>query len=208
MLVRRYRKHLPHILPDGATYFVTFRLNGSIPLSKLKQLKNKYDTLLSQIPGSQKEKILNLTARYESEKEDIIEQIRSGPMYLSIPEIAELLKFQIHKFENQYYELICYCIMPNHVHLLIDTSVQLGNSQVVLPLFNILKFIKGPTAIASNKILNKTGQFWMTESYDRYIRDDKELFNTYAYILNNPLKANLATDWRDWPYSYSNPKFT
>jgi REP element-mobilizing transposase RayT len=125
-----------------------------------------------------------------------------------MPEIAELLKFQIHKFENQYYELICYCIMPNHVHLLIDTSVQLGNSQVVLPLFNILKFIKGPTAIASNKILNKTGQFWMTESYDRYIRDDKELFNTYAYILNNPLKANLATDWRDWPYSYSNPKFT
>ena len=66
-----------------------------------------------------------------------------------------------------------------------------------------MKNIKGPTAIQANKALGRNGQFWMTESYDHYIRDDHELDRIHTYILNNPIKADLVKDWKDWPFSYS-----
>jgi hypothetical protein len=37
-----YRKNLPHIQPPGETFFITYRLAGSLPLSTIEQLKSKY----------------------------------------------------------------------------------------------------------------------------------------------------------------------
>ena len=38
-----YRQRLPHIQPVGAAFFVTFRLYGSVPKSKISEIKEKYD---------------------------------------------------------------------------------------------------------------------------------------------------------------------
>jgi len=35
-----YFRHLPHWRQDGATYFVTFRLNDSLPQAKLRELES------------------------------------------------------------------------------------------------------------------------------------------------------------------------
>lgn len=90
--------------------------------------------------------------------------------------------------------------MSNHVHLLIDTSIQTPDAKISLD--KIMKRIKGPTAVYANRILNRRGRFWMLESYDHYIRDDNELSAIYYYILNNPVKAGLVEDWKDWKYTY------
>ena len=71
----------------------------------------------------------------------------------------------------------------------------------------ILQGIKGYTSREINKILNKKGSFWQDESFDRLIRDDKELFNTIKYVLQNPVSAGLVDDWENWEHSYCHPSY-
>jgi putative transposase len=57
--------------------------------------------------------------------------------------------------------------MPNHVHLLLTPAI---------PLPKLTKSLKGITAKRANVILGQTGKsFWQEESYDRQVRDGREL---------------------------------
>ncbi|MEP7323735.1 MAG: transposase [Saprospiraceae bacterium] len=200
MKIKHYVKNLPHIHPANSIYFVTFRLEGSVPIIQLQKLNENYELKKSQIQNESLEIKNKVAHEYKAEKESLLEQIDDGPRYLKIPEIAKIVMSQLHLFDRVFYDLVCYCIMSNHVHVLFDTSIQTDLSRVSLD--KILKKIKGPTAVKSNRFLGRSGKFWMLESYDHYIRNDKELSNVYDYILNNPVKANLVDDWRDWEYSY------
>ncbi|MCB0553358.1 MAG: hypothetical protein KDD02_07385 [Phaeodactylibacter sp.] len=209
-----YRQSLPHIQPLGASFFVTFRLKDSIPRAKLFQLRQDYEESVARIraEGSpfQKELIEGERVRLFTEYDNLLDAIQSGPHYLKQPEVAQLVKEEIHRFDGALYRLICYCIMSNHVHILIDTSIQIPEClsfddfeyMDFEPLQNIMKRIKGPTAIYANRILNRSGKFWQRESYDRYVRNEKEFWNIVAYILENPVKAKLTDDWRKFPHSY------
>jgi len=88
--------------------------------------------------------------------------------------------------------------MPNHIHLVI----YLGNMEKPKPLGLILKNIKGRSSREINLLLNQSGTFWQKASYDRLVRDEKELSNIGDYIRENPVKAGLVNSWEDWPYSY------
>lgn len=113
--------------------------------------------------------------------------------------------------DRQYYDLHAYCIMPNHVHILIDTKQQLEqiNNDFIadipegyVQLDKIMQLIKGSIARYANLALGRTGKFWQRDSYDHYIRNEKEWQNILAYILNNPVKAGLVKDWENWPYTF------
>jgi REP element-mobilizing transposase RayT len=86
--------------------------------------------------------------------------------------------------------------MPNHVHLVFRLLP--GNSGIS----KIMKGIKGTSARKSNLFLNKTGKFWQDESYDRLVRNEKELFFIIRYILMNPVKADLVNKWTDWENTF------
>ncbi|MEW5986568.1 MAG: hypothetical protein AB1791_08050 [Chloroflexota bacterium] len=62
--------------------------------------------------------------------------------------------------------------------------------------------MKGYTAGQANLLLERTGAFWQHESYDHYVRDAAELERIVAYVVNNPVKAGLVTDWQEWPWAY------
>ncbi len=62
--------------------------------------------------------------------------------------------------------------------------------------------IKGFTAGRANQLLGRTGAFWLHESYDHYVRDEAELRRIVAYVVNNPVKAGLVTEWQAWPWTY------
>ena len=86
--------------------------------------------------------------------------------------------------------------MPNHVHLVVALP------ETGRPLARVLQGLKRYTALEMNRVRNETGQVWQRESYDHRVRNERELRNIIAYTLNNPVKAGLATEWQDWPYSY------
>jgi len=64
-----------------------------------------------------------------------------------------------------------------------------------------MKLFKSYTSHKANEILDRRGQFWMEDYFDRYIRDHKHFMNAVAYIENNPVKAGLCDRAGDWMFS-------
>ena len=75
--------------------------------------------------------------------------------------------------------------MPNHVHALIEPVTGFR-------LRDLLKGIKGASARLANHELGRSGAFWMDESYDRIVRNEKEYRYFLRYIQRNPAGARLA----------------
>ncbi len=100
--------------------------------------------------------------------------------------------------------------MPNHVHFLIHSLIEKfppsNGKSAISPIAEIMRLLKGRTARYCNLALNRSGKFWHHEYYDHYVRDEKEMERIILYILNNPVKAGLAKEWKDWKFSYVNPE--
>jgi len=62
--------------------------------------------------------------------------------------------------------------------------------------------IKRISSLEINKRLSQKGTIWQSESYDRLIRDDKEMYFTIGYIVNNPVAAGLVRASEEWPHTY------
>ena len=43
---------------------------------------------------------------------------------------------------------------------------------------------------------------WQQEYWDRFIRDERHFASSINYILDNPVKAGLVQESKDWPWSY------
>jgi putative DNA methylase len=117
-----------------------------------------------------------------------------GACYLRHPRIARLVENALLYFDGERYRMIAWVVMPNHVHTLIETFE--GH-----PLHGILHSWKSYTANVANQILGRTGRFWFPEYFDRYIRDERHFTRAVRYIHNNPVKAGLVDDAKDWPFS-------
>jgi putative transposase len=104
----------------------------------------------------------------------------------------------LHYFAGKGYELVCYCIMPNHVHLVV--LVPVGAPAML----KTLQRLKGYTATQANKLLGRSGDFWQAESYGHVVRAG-ELERIISYVLENPVKAGLIEEWQQWPYTYRAP---
>jgi hypothetical protein len=48
-------------------------------------------------------------------------------------------------------------------------------------------------------LLNRRGQFWEYESFDREVRNEEGFIRAVRYTLRNPVKAGLVTQAMDWP---------
>jgi hypothetical protein len=162
-----YKRKLPHIQPEGATFFVTFRLFGSIPYAALQKLKQEYEIRKSRISSSKssfEETLLNdEKQRYFTEYDRLLDTIKEGPMHLSNSRVANIVAKELYQFDGEYYDLVCFCIMSNHVHMLIDTSIQLPKEEILtsdsyIQLDQIMKNIKGRSAMKANKAIGRTGE--------------------------------------------------
>ena len=209
-----YRQRLPHIQPIGASFFVTFRLYGSIPYAHLGKLKEEYQKKIMEAKclkdlKAKNSLLFDIRKRYLFQIDQLLHKIVNGPMVLSQKEILDKTKEVLHRFDGEFYDLICYSIMSNHVHILIDTSIQIKEDQYFdeitdkfTTLDQIMKRVKAPIARFANTILNTSGQFWERESYDIYIRNEIMKSNVISYILENPVKAKLVESWEDYSGNY------
>ncbi len=87
-----------------------------------------------------------------------------------------------------------YCLMPNHIHLLIS-PLESG--------VNISKFV-GSFKSKATKIAWKhglKGQIWQGRFYDHVVRKVEDLKDTCEYILNNPVRKGLVPKWEDYQFN-------
>ncbi|NBC64577.1 MAG: hypothetical protein GVY07_02785 [Bacteroidetes bacterium] len=208
-----YKRKLPHWQIQGAEYFITFRLSGSLPIQVVKELQSlrreHQETITKESVNSNRFH-KNFESKLFKKYEDLLDNCCSGPKWLQVPKIAQIIEESIHYRDDHKYDLYAYCIMSNHVHIVfkhIENHQIKSSSKSLPPITRILKNLKSYTAIQANRFLKREGAFWHEESYDRLIRNNSELENIIKYTLNNPVKANLVEDWEDWQHTYCKPEF-
>lgn len=150
---------------------------------------------------AREEEIRKLHKRHFAKWDQCLDTNTQEPQWLGIPEIATIVIESLHRWDGKSYDLVAFCTMPNHFHLIIDTSDEVKYTK---PLYAIMHSLKSYTAKEANKVLDREGTFWQEESYDHVIRDGREFKNTIAYTLENPVKAGLVEDWEKFPYSFVN----
>lgn len=121
--------------------------------------------------------------------------------------VAQIVRREIHALHPHHYHLLAYCLMPNHVHLLVDTQdipqppPHKDGTRFTPPVY-ALWLLKGRTAHLCQKRLGRTGRFWSREYSEHLVRDGREYKRILAYIANNPVQAGLARHWQDWPHTF------
>jgi cobalamin-dependent methionine synthase I len=100
------------------------------------------------------------------------------------------------------YELYAACVMPDHVHILIEPRVRpnVSDATQFYSLTEILRTIKSFTAHEINKAEQKSGPVWERESFDRVIRSESDLQEKFNYITRNPWDAGAAACSEDYPW--------
>ena len=204
-----YRNYLPHLNVPGATYFVTFRLGDALPAHLAEALHRTFEQekqlIKEKYPHRHIHRIYQAQKRFFVQYDQVLDKAGFGACLLGKYEIAACLENTLFSLHRDLYELLAYSIMPNHVHLLIDTRIQLqrheGDLHAYQPLWRIMKRIKGSSSRAINQQLNRTGPLWQKDSYDHLVRDPREHQRIAHYILQNPVKAGLAPSWEDHPFT-------
>ncbi len=208
-----YRRKLPHWIPSGAAFFITFRLADSLPVQVMQQLQAWRERERQKIQSrnsdkSQGQELYNLDKKYFGYFDSWLDRcLENSPRWLADEKAAQIVANELHALDGERYRLVAYSILSNHVHLAIDTDeyrfepVHQGVT-APYPLTDTLKRLKGRTARFCNLALGRSGAFWHAESYDHVIRNAQEYERIIWYILNNPVKAGLAEKWEDWKFSY------
>jgi len=216
-----YRRHLPHWQPRGAVFFVTFRLKNSLPIEVIKSLKEEREhtkAILEGFPESEREGRNYLEERrYFGRWDSYLDKAEFGPRWLAQPEIAIIVKEALHYRDGKVFDLHAFCIMSNHVHVVFEplsrsewhSDQSKADWQSALPdLPKIMQSLKRHTARQANIILDRQDAFWQDESYDHVIRDNEEYIRIVNYVLENPVKAGLVSEWSQWRWTYCKPDIT
>ena len=181
------RGYLPHFDQPGLLQSITFRLHDSLPGEVVERWKQELgwreemsadDTVAVEL----RQRI----ARFEDEGH--------GHCWLAREDIAHLVQQALLHFDGERYRVLAWCVMPNHVHVVIETREG-------YPLGDVVHSWKSFTAKQANKLLERSGDFWMPDYHDRFIRDADHLAAVIAYVESNPVKAGLVRQAEEWQFS-------
>lgn len=112
-------------------------------------------------------------------------------------DIKYYLKIMNQTKEKYNVEIIAYCIMNNHVHLLLKT-------EQTEKLSKFMHMLNTKYAIYYNKKYNRVGYVFRNRYKSEGIYTNNHLYNCIQYIYNNPVKAGICLKPEE--YNYSNYK--
>jgi REP element-mobilizing transposase RayT len=185
--------YLPHWTKTGAVYAVNFRLADSLPQDALRAWRHERDAITvvardQNRPLSRQE--LDRLATLHSERVEKFLDAGHGQCWLRDERVAVLMKKALEYFDGSRYNLIAWCVMPNHVHAVIQPA----------PAFEVPRILhswKSFVATRANRLLGRSGDFWQPEYFDHLIRDEDELRHAIEYAWHDPQKAKIFPwEWR------------
>ena len=88
-----------------------------------------------------------------------------------------------------------YCVMPDHVHLVVGPSATC----------DIITFVAGYKSVTQREAWKHgvVGTFWQTSFWDRFVRAEEQVERVVEYVLHNPVRRGLVAEWEEYPFSGS-----
>ena len=120
-------------------------------------------------------------------------ELTSGSCALRHADAAAIVQNALLFFEGQRYYLSAWCVMPNHVHVVVTPKGQHS-------LRSILHSWKSFTANEINKLFGVHGPVWERESFDHLIRSVGDWERCIEYTEQNAVAAGLCDTPEHWPY--------
>ena len=183
----RSRGYIPHFDQPQLIQFITLRLCDAVPEAIITQWKEELSWTGKVSVRDPRQIIL----RKRIEK---YEDAGYGACWLRDRRVAGLVEQTLLHYDGKRYRVIAWCIMPNHVHVIVEVQGKYALSE-------ILHAWKSYIAHEVNKLLNRSGPFWFREYHDRFIRDAEHLAAAVKYVETNPVKARLVTRKEEWEWS-------
>lgn len=169
------RGYIPHFDASSLVQHVVFRTAGSLPKHVLESA--------NLVSSSFRPRMID----------EALDQSASGNIF-GQPDCAQIMQDALRFFDGDRYDLQAWCVMPNHVHVVLVTSpdVLLGS---------IIKSWKYKVALEINRLNNTTGPIFAKDYFDRFVRNLKQAETAIYYVEANPVKAGLCTMAIEWPWS-------
>jgi len=111
----------------------------------------------------------------------------------------ELLNQMVHPADEQNHPLppncsvYAYCLMPNHVHILLKEEYT--------ELSSVVKRISAAYALYYNKKYERVGHLFQDRFKSENVNDASYFFTLIRYIHQNPVAAGLSEDVAGYPWS-------
>ncbi|HEY6844356.1 MAG TPA: transposase, partial [Thermoanaerobaculia bacterium] len=179
---------MPHWEVDQTFYFITYRLADSLPKHVIHQLRAEYRAAKRALGDKiSLDQQAHLSRWFHRRLDEFLDEGR-GACHLKNPRAAQCVVNAWKYFDRSFYDLIAWCVMPNHAHVV----ARIFNGR---DLDSILHSWKSYTSNEINFILRRSGKLWFREYFDYCIRDEDDLSRCVRYVIENPAKAGLV----DWP---------
>jgi REP element-mobilizing transposase RayT len=91
-------------------------------------------------------------------------------------------------------ELLAVVAMPDHLHFVATLSHE--------PLAKVMHALKGYSASRICRNGGSRGRIWQPGYHDRALRSEQAVDAAIGYCLQNPVRAGLVEDFRDYPHRW------
>jgi putative transposase len=120
---------------------------------------------------------------------------RRRPLFTSTANVERALLQISRSAERQRFEILAYCFMPDHLHLLAGGETSASDAK---------RFIDLAKQLSGYAHRQATGDhLWQRSSWDRILRMQDDTTTVMRYLLMNPVRAGLVDRPLDYPGSGS-----
>lgn len=208
MRLRVRRRMLPHWDVPGGTYFVTACLYDSLPAQGVLDIRNLEHRLQRQVrpPGVSQEDWEQQKWKIVFARRDEWMDVHPAVRHLEDERLASVVQQSLYHFAGERYDLLAYVIMPSHFHWLFrpkdEWVASLGEAvNTRSPRERIMHSVLSFSSRTCNRLLDESGPFWQSESYDHVVRDEDELSRIIDYIELNPVRRDWVKQREAWRFS-------
>lgn len=207
------KRNLPHWFQANTAVFITFRTADSLPREVVLRMRRELEewlrarTLPLHLARVDNDQVAELWRDLPSQPDPAeLEKFRKqralilhrslddchGACHLRRKDLQNRVADSLLYFSGRKYELDCFVVMPNHVHVLAQFH---SSSDSRLIGQSWMRY----SARKINEILESKGQFWQAEPFDHLVRSEEQFRYLQGYVNDNPARANLNEgEWLLW----------
>jgi putative transposase len=117
---------------------------------------------------------------------------RRNPYFVNAA-VVSLVLSKIRQCGPAYnFAVFTYCFMPDHVHLIVTATSEAAD---------LRKFVSMMKQVAGHAHKCTTGSpLWQPSYYDHVLRNDEETAKAVRYVLENPVRRGLVTEFAEYPF--------